>query len=144
MEVVELEVRSQPLLQPLPGGESLLRVGTWALPGGPGSPSGAPSPRAAPGSPLHPAGDSPASPVPRRVGVPHVSRVMAEVFGERLAAGARDAFPLQQKLLLCSLLLLARRPPAREVTLGKVSGGRTLSGLGVGSWGGSLGCGAAA
>ncbi|XP_054043497.1 cell division control protein 6 homolog [Rissa tridactyla] len=87
VEVVELEVRSQTLLKPLPGG------------------------------------DSPASPVPKRVGVPHISRVISEVFGDRLAAGGRGpqgAFPLQQKVLLCSLLLLGRHLRAREVTLGKL------------------------
>ncbi|XP_074972929.1 cell division control protein 6 homolog [Phalacrocorax aristotelis] len=87
VEVVELEVRSQTLLKPLPGS------------------------------------DSPASPVPKRVGLLHVSRVISEVFGDRLAAGSqgsRDAFPLQQKVLLCSLLLLARRLRTREVTLGKL------------------------
>ncbi|KAM6368655.1 cell division control protein 6 homolog isoform 1-T2 [Pluvialis apricaria] len=87
VEVVELEVRSQTLLKPLPGG------------------------------------DSPASPVPKRVGLLHISRVISEVFGDRLAAGGqgvRDTFPLQQKVLLCSLLLLARRLRAREVTLGKL------------------------
>ncbi|XP_075578965.1 LOW QUALITY PROTEIN: cell division control protein 6 homolog [Pelecanus crispus] len=87
VEVVELEVQSQTLLKPLPGG------------------------------------DSPTSPVPKRVGLLHVSRVISEVFGDRLAAGGRgswDAFPLQQKVLLCSLLLLARHLRAREVTLGKL------------------------
>ncbi|XP_076212829.1 cell division control protein 6 homolog [Aptenodytes patagonicus] len=87
VEVVELEVRSQTLLKPLPGG------------------------------------DSPASPIPKRVGLLHVSRVISEVFGDRLAAsgqGTRDTFPLQQKVLLCSLLLLAQRLRAREVTLGKL------------------------
>ncbi|XP_074748160.1 cell division control protein 6 homolog [Strix uralensis] len=87
VEVVELEVRNQTLLKPLPGG------------------------------------DSPVSPVPKRVGLLHVSRVISEVFGDRLAAGAvggRDTFPLQQKVLLCSLLLLARRLRTREVTLGKL------------------------
>ncbi|XP_064380796.1 cell division control protein 6 homolog isoform X4 [Dromaius novaehollandiae] len=66
---------------------------------------------------------SPGRPVPRRVGLPHVARVMAEVYGERMAAGsggAGDSFPLQQKILVCSLLLLARHRGAREVTLGKL------------------------
>lgn len=83
------------------------------------------------------------SPVPKRVGLLHISRVISEVFGERLTAGGqgvRDTFPLQQKVLLCSLLLLARRLRAREVTLGKVSGGETLSGLDLGSGRVSLGC----
>ncbi|XP_054252818.1 cell division control protein 6 homolog [Indicator indicator] len=87
VEVVELEVRSQTLLKPLPGA------------------------------------DSSAPPVPRRVGLLHVSRVLSEVFGDRLAVGGRgaqDSFPLQQKLLLCSLLLLARRLHTQEVTLGKL------------------------
>ncbi|XP_040392668.1 cell division control protein 6 homolog [Cygnus olor] len=63
------------------------------------------------------------SPVPTRVGLPHVSRVLSEVFGDRMAAGGRgapDTFPLQQKVLVCSLLLLARHLRAREVTLGKL------------------------
>ncbi|KAM6238662.1 cell division control protein 6 homolog isoform 2-T2 [Porphyrio hochstetteri] len=87
VEVVELEVRSQTLLKPLPSG------------------------------------DSPASPVPKRVGLLHISRVISEVFGDRLAAGGRgslDTFPLQQKVLLCSLLLLTRRLRTQEVTLGKL------------------------
>ncbi|KAI1230326.1 Cell division control protein 6, partial [Lamprotornis superbus] len=87
VEVVELEVRGQTLLKPLPGG------------------------------------DSPVSPVPKRVGLLHVSRVLSEVFGDRLAGGsqgAQDTFPLQQKVLLCSLLLLTRRSQTREVTLGKL------------------------
>lgn len=69
------------------------------------------------------------SPVPKRVGLLHISRVLSEVFGDRLAGGSRgaqDTFPLQQKVLLCSLLLLARRSHAREVTLGKVSARGTL------------------
>lgn len=82
-----------------------------------------------------PTGDSPLSPVPRRVGLLHVSRVISEVFGDRLAAagrGAPETFPLQQKVLLCSLLLLARRLRAREVTLGKVGDAGTPSGLDLG------------
>ncbi|XP_064030385.1 cell division control protein 6 homolog isoform X2 [Pogoniulus pusillus] len=87
VEVVELEVRNQTLLKPLP------------------------------------VGDSSVSPVPRRVGLLHVSRVISEVFGDRLAPGGRgaqDTFPLQQKLLLCSMLLLTRHLRTQEVTLGKL------------------------
>lgn len=90
------------------------------------------------GSSLCPTGDSPASPVPKRVGLLHISRVLSEVFGDRMARaaqGAQDTFPLQQKMLLCSLLLLARHSHAREVTLGKVSGSGTLSGLVLGTGG---------
>uniref|UniRef100_A0A8C3L8A8 Cell division control protein n=1 Tax=Chrysolophus pictus TaxID=9089 RepID=A0A8C3L8A8_CHRPC len=83
VELVELDVRSQTLLQPLPG----------ATP----------------------------CPVPKRVGLPQVSRVLSEVFGDRMAPGSPgDAFPLQQKVLVCSLLLLARHLRTRQVTLGKL------------------------
>uniref|UniRef100_A0A8B9DRY9 Cell division cycle 6 n=1 Tax=Anser cygnoides TaxID=8845 RepID=A0A8B9DRY9_ANSCY len=80
-----------------------------------------PHARLAPGPPRDP--PSAPSPVPTRVGLPHVSRVLSEVFGDRMAAGGRgapDTFPLQQKVLVCSLLLLARHLRAREVTLGKL------------------------
>uniref|UniRef100_A0A8C0H7S1 Cell division control protein n=1 Tax=Chelonoidis abingdonii TaxID=106734 RepID=A0A8C0H7S1_CHEAB len=63
------------------------------------------------------------SPVPRRVGLPHISRVISDVYGDRMALGsdgASDSFPLQQKILVCSLLLLARQLKAKEVTLGKL------------------------
>uniref|UniRef100_A0A8B9TWU5 Cell division control protein 6 homolog n=1 Tax=Anas platyrhynchos TaxID=8839 RepID=A0A8B9TWU5_ANAPL len=90
VEMVELDVRTQTLLKPPPGCD----------------PPSAPSP------------------VPVRVGLPHVSRVLSEVFGDRMTAGggrgAPDTFPLQQKVLVCSLLLLARHLRAREVTLGKL------------------------
>ena len=77
------------------------------------------------------AGDPTATPcpVPKRVGLPQVSRVLSEVFGDRIAPGsprARDAFPLQPKILVCSLLLLARHLRTRQVTLGKVSAARGL------------------
>lgn len=62
--------------------------------------------------------------VPKRVGVIHVSQVISEVDGNRMTLsreGAQDSFPLQQKILVCSLLLLTRRLKIKEVTLGKVS-----------------------
>uniref|UniRef100_A0A8C8SBF2 Cell division control protein n=1 Tax=Pelusios castaneus TaxID=367368 RepID=A0A8C8SBF2_9SAUR len=63
------------------------------------------------------------SPVLRRVGLPHISRVISDVYGDRMALGgdgAKDSFPLQQKILVCSMLLLARQLKAKEVTLGKL------------------------
>ena len=62
--------------------------------------------------------------VPKRVGVIHISQVISEVDGNRMTLsqeGAQDSFPLQQKILVCSLLLLTRRLKIKEVTLGKVS-----------------------
>ncbi|KAK2489834.1 hypothetical protein MC885_001827, partial [Smutsia gigantea] len=61
--------------------------------------------------------------VPQRVGLIHVSQVISEVDGNRMALsqqGAHDSFPLQQKILVCSLLLLTRQLKIKEVMLGKL------------------------
>nr|KAF6415280.1 cell division cycle 6 [Molossus molossus] len=61
--------------------------------------------------------------VPKRVGLSHISQVISEVDGNRMTLiqeGAQDSFPLQQKILVCSLLLLTRRWKTKEVTLGKL------------------------
>ncbi|XP_005394411.2 PREDICTED: cell division control protein 6 homolog isoform X2 [Chinchilla lanigera] len=61
--------------------------------------------------------------LPKRVGLAHVARVVSEVDGSRMAPsreGAQDSFPLQQKILVCALLLLTRQLKVREVTLGKL------------------------
>lgn len=51
--------------------------------------------------------------------------MLSDVYGDRMAAGNgganMDSFPLQQKILVCSLLLLVKQQKAQEVTLGKVS-----------------------
>ncbi|XP_043861434.1 cell division control protein 6 homolog [Dromiciops gliroides] len=63
------------------------------------------------------------SPVPKRVGLIHISQVISDTYGSRIALsqeGAQDSFPLQQKILVCSLLLLTRQLKAKEVTLGKL------------------------
>nr|XP_017507772.2 cell division control protein 6 homolog [Manis javanica]XP_017507773.2 cell division control protein 6 homolog [Manis javanica]XP_036878590.1 cell division control protein 6 homolog [Manis javanica]XP_036878591.1 cell division control protein 6 homolog [Manis javanica] len=63
------------------------------------------------------------SPVPKRVGLIHVSQVISEVDGNRMTLsqqGAHDSFPLQQKILVCSLLLLTRQLKMKEVMLGKL------------------------
>lgn len=66
---------------------------------------------------------SPSEPlIPKRVGLIHISQVMSEVDGNRmtLSQGAQDSFPLQQKILVCSLMLLIRQLKIKEVTLGKL------------------------
>ncbi|KAL4672784.1 hypothetical protein H8957_009214 [Semnopithecus entellus] len=66
---------------------------------------------------------SPSEPlIPKRVGLIHISQVMSEVDGNRmtLSQGAQDSFPLQQKILVCSLMLLIRHLKIKEVTLGKL------------------------
>ncbi|XP_042528502.1 cell division control protein 6 homolog [Dipodomys spectabilis] len=63
------------------------------------------------------------SPVPKRVGLAHIAQVISEVDGNRMAlsrAGTQESLPLQQKILVCSLLLLTRQLKIKEVTLGKL------------------------
>lgn len=61
--------------------------------------------------------------VPKRVGLAHISQVISEVDGNRVTLSqenTQDSLPLQQKILVCSLLLLTRRLKIKEVTLGKL------------------------
>ncbi|XP_045382377.1 cell division control protein 6 homolog isoform X2 [Lemur catta] len=61
--------------------------------------------------------------IPKRVGLIHISQVISEVDSNRMTLsqeGAQDSFPLQQKILVCSLLLLTRQLKIKEVTLGKL------------------------
>ncbi|XP_031209560.1 cell division control protein 6 homolog [Mastomys coucha] len=61
--------------------------------------------------------------VPKRVGLAHISQVISEVDGNRVMLSqenTQDSLPLQQKILVCSLLLLTRRLKIKEVTLGKL------------------------
>lgn len=68
------------------------------------------------------------SPPAVRVSLPQVARVLSEVYGDRMAAQSGgsgsegESFPLQQKLLVCCLLLLIRNGKSKEVVLGKVRG----------------------
>ncbi|XP_054850589.1 cell division control protein 6 homolog [Eublepharis macularius] len=93
IEIVESNVKSQTILKPLSDSKSFSKA----------------------------AADSPA---PKRVGVIHISQVISDVYGDRMAAGNgcgdADSFPLQQKVLVCSLLLLTKQQKAKEVTLGKL------------------------
>ncbi|XP_012892611.1 PREDICTED: cell division control protein 6 homolog [Dipodomys ordii] len=61
--------------------------------------------------------------VPKRVGLAHIAQVISEVDGNRMTlsrAGTQESLPLQQKILVCSLLLLTRQLKIKEVTLGKL------------------------
>ncbi|XP_074487360.1 cell division control protein 6 homolog [Sebastes fasciatus] len=58
-----------------------------------------------------------------RVSLPQVARVLSEVYGDRMASqcgGDGESFPLQQKLLVCCLLLLTRNGKSKEIVLGKL------------------------
>ncbi|XP_068451706.1 cell division control protein 6 homolog [Clinocottus analis] len=59
---------------------------------------------------------------PRVVSLPQVAQVLSEIYGDRMASpgGDGESFPLQQKLLVCCLLLLTRSGKSKEVVLGKL------------------------
>ncbi|XP_008827662.1 cell division control protein 6 homolog [Nannospalax galili] len=73
--------------------------------------------------PLSECKSSSASLVPKRVGLVHISQVISEVDGNRMTLSqerTQDSLPLQQKILVCSLLLVTRQLKVKEVTLGKL------------------------
>lgn len=77
-----------------------------------------------------------------RVSLPQVARVLSEVYGDRMASQSGggsegESFPLQQKLLVCCLLLLIRNGKSKEVGLGKV---RHWTGNWCLRWGSSARC----
>ncbi|KAM8946201.1 cell division control protein 6 homolog [Pelodytes ibericus] len=90
VEIVESDVRSQTVLKPL-------------------SESRSPSKEAS-------------ASVPKKVSLPHISRVISDVYGDKMTAsrGSSETFPLQQKLVVCALLLLTQHSKIKEVTLGKL------------------------
>ncbi|CAH2302239.1 cell division control 6 homolog [Pelobates cultripes] len=61
-------------------------------------------------------------PVPKKVSLPHISRVISDVYGDKMVAngGSAETFPLQQKLVVCALLLMTQHSKIKEVTLGKL------------------------
>ena len=63
-------------------------------------------------------------PKPKKVGISQIASVVAEVYGSRLVAGPgveQPTIPLQQKLLICTFLLMTKQRNTKEVVLGKVS-----------------------
>jgi len=61
----------------------------------------------------------------KKVTLAHVASVCSEVYGSRLASNSSSSsnstsFPLQQKLVICSLMVCLRDKKIREVTTGKV------------------------
>ncbi|XP_029204190.2 cell division control protein 6 homolog isoform X1 [Acropora millepora] len=61
-------------------------------------------------------------PKPKRVGISQIASVVAEVYGSRLVAGPgveQPTIPLQQKLLICTFLLMTKERSTKEVVLGK-------------------------
>ena len=58
----------------------------------------------------------------KRISMAHISKVMAEVYGSSVQAQQSEGVPLQQKLLVSTLLLVVKTGKFKEVLLGKVGG----------------------
>ena len=59
----------------------------------------------------------------KKVTLAHVASVCSEVYGSRLSSSSSSnsaSFPLQQKLVICSLMVCLRDKKIKEVTTGKV------------------------
>lgn len=61
------------------------------------------------------------NPPMKKIGVMQISKVLSEVYGSSSASNSQDSIPLQQKLIVCTLLLMVKQGKLKEVTLGKVS-----------------------
>ena len=56
--------------------------------------------------------------------IAHVSKVISEVYGSRIVnstGGEQPTIPLQQKLLICTILLMQKESKLREIPVGQVS-----------------------
>ena len=62
------------------------------------------------------------SPVQQKVTLSHVAKVVSEVYGSGFSSStsSKESLPLQQKVLICTLLLLLKNGKCKEVTLPKV------------------------
>ena len=58
--------------------------------------------------------------IPKKISVVHINKVLSDVYGSGSAASQQETIPLQQKLVMCSLLLLLKQGKLKEVTVGKV------------------------
>lgn len=60
--------------------------------------------------------------VPKKISVPHILKIVNEVYGTRVAvqSGQQQTIPLQQKLAVCSLLLLRKHGKVKNTSVGKL------------------------
>ncbi|XP_067685847.1 cell division control protein 6 homolog [Haliotis asinina] len=60
-------------------------------------------------------------PVPKKITVMHISRIMSDVYGSSVkTASHEETVPLQQKLVVCTLLVMLREGKFKEVAMGKL------------------------
>lgn len=62
------------------------------------------------------------SPAQKKVTLSHVAKVVSEVYGSNLSgsSSSKESLPLQQKVLISTLLLLLKKEKAKEITVSKV------------------------
>ncbi|XP_060075757.1 cell division control protein 6 homolog [Ylistrum balloti] len=58
--------------------------------------------------------------VPKKISVMQISKVLSEVYGSSTATSGQESIPLQQKLVVCTLLLMVKEGRMKEVTMGKL------------------------
>ncbi|CAH1789591.1 unnamed protein product, partial [Owenia fusiformis] len=64
---------------------------------------------------------SPKKSVPKKITIAHIARVVSEVYGSKVVATpTQQTIPLQQKVLVCTLLLMLKNGKAKEIILGKL------------------------
>ncbi|KAL3855230.1 hypothetical protein ACJMK2_014450 [Sinanodonta woodiana] len=56
----------------------------------------------------------------KKITIQHISKVLSDVYGSSSAAQEQETVPLQQKLVVCSLLLFLKEGKVKEVTVGKL------------------------
>ena len=70
-----------------------------------------------------PSKDTPSKfPYLQKVTLSHIARVVSEVYNSNLSSNSagKESLPLQQKVLICTLLLLSKKEKSKDVTLPKV------------------------
>ncbi|XP_002733203.1 cell division control protein 6 homolog [Saccoglossus kowalevskii] len=65
---------------------------------------------------------SPKPGIPKKVGLLHISSVISDVYGSKMVSSNKQqqTFPVQQKLIICTLLLMVKQGKVKEITLGKL------------------------
>ncbi|XP_028393017.1 cell division control protein 6 homolog [Dendronephthya gigantea] len=66
---------------------------------------------------------SPKKPGQKKVTIAHISKVISEVYGSRIVnscGGEQPTIPLQQKLLICTILLMQKESKLREIPVGQL------------------------
>ncbi|XP_072031451.1 cell division control protein 6 homolog [Amphiura filiformis] len=114
VELVENDVRQQTVLKAISGSP---RKSTTSP-----RKSVLTSPRKSPRKGLLGSPSKTKSPAVKKVGLIQISNVISEVYASCLTTCSSDSqtFPIQQKLVICTVLLMVKQGKLKEVTLGKL------------------------